>query len=116
MGEALPHSMNTSKWGPAAWTFIHATCYNYPDTPTEEQSQNMLTFLTSLGTIMPCKYCRASFKAFLTHMPLTPHVLSSHSTLNHWVWELHNKVNQKLGKPIVPFDTLVRNMERIKAK
>jgi len=101
------NGLMTKVWGPPAWVFLHAVTFGYPINPSEfdtKNNQNIGTtklhyknFLTNTGNIFPCKYCRESYKSFLIDLPLTDLVLSNRDNLVKWFWEIHNKVNTKLG-------------------
>ena len=58
--------MQTNIWGPAMWMSIHVVSFNYPVKPTKEQMKHYATWLTSIGNVLPCKYCRDNFKNNMT--------------------------------------------------
>jgi len=70
----------------------------------------MIEFLVLLRDVLPCKYCRASYKdfirgldpaAFLTSPPAEfGYAPNSRLALARWLFEVHNLVNRKLEKPI----------------
>ena len=51
--------------------------------------------LLSLGYTMPCIYCRESFKKFCKELPIESS-LSGRIELMRWLYDLRNKVNEKL--------------------
>jgi hypothetical protein len=117
--------MQTRVWGPAGWLFLHSIAQNYPWKPTDEQKKNYLSFFKSVGNVLPCRYCRDSYQKFITGVdnwkptsmelensdPLTYEdnglildmsKLKSRETLVKWLYELHNRINKKLGVDCVP--------------
>ena len=72
--------MDTSYWGPSAWQLFHTIAFKSPH-PEE--------FLKGIKDIMPCKFCRESSSKFMKELPLK-------GDAGKWLYELHNKVNNKL--------------------
>ena len=57
--------MQTIKWGPGLWTSIHCMSFNYPEKPSEEDKKLYSTFFNLLGEMLPCVYCRKSYKTYI---------------------------------------------------
>ena len=91
--------MQTRVWGPAGWLFLHSVAQNYPWKPTHEQIKNYLIFFKHLGNVLPCRYCRESYQEFVSQKDtlLDENVLKNRYTLVKWLYNIHNKVNNKLG-------------------
>lgn len=89
----------TSIWGPHEWESFHAKTFGYPIKPTDQQKQDYLRYFTSLGDVLPCIYCRTSYKQFITESDtvLDLNAMTSRETLTKWGMRLHNRVNNKLG-------------------
>lgn len=87
--------MNTTKWGPSGWTYLHTLTFNYPDNPTQKDKKIYKKYFTLTGDILPCKYCRQSYKEFIKELPIDD-ALESREKLTKWFYEIHNKVNGKL--------------------
>ena len=51
----------------------------------------------SLGYVMPCVFCRESYKKFIKDMPID-NSLSGRVKLCFWLYKLKDKVNKKLIK------------------
>ena len=98
--------MMTKVWGPAGWLFLHCVTLGYPQDPDAYDLENgkpqgfskahYKDFFYEVGYILPCKYCRDSYREFMREDPVEEH-LSSRDTLIKWLWDMHNKVNTKLG-------------------
>lgn len=98
-------------WGPAAWTWLHVVTFNYSLKPSSEERVRAHDFLTSFAHNVPCSECRDGF-LMLVNQRLNGKGSQSDLFDSRWSFsiaacEWHNKVNEKLGKSIVPFGTLV---------
>ena len=95
--------MKTTVWGPALWIFLHTITFNYPDIIDEQDSDHIerrkyiKELFENLQYTLPCKYCRESFKQFLSELPIAGS-LSCRANLTRWLYDIHNKVNSKLRK------------------
>jgi len=91
--------MQTRVWGPAGWLFLHSIAQNYPWKPTVEQQKNYLNFFTLIGNVLPCRYCRESYQEFIKEpdTKLDISKLKNRTSLVTWLYDIHNKVNKKLG-------------------
>jgi len=89
--------MDTKFWGPSGWKLLHYMTESYPDKPSETQKANMITFFNVLGEVLPCKYCRISFKEYIKAKPVEK-VVNSREKLCRWMFDIHNMVNNKLRK------------------
>lgn len=87
--------MNTTFWGPSGWKFLHTLTFIYPENPSNTDKIKMRNFMTSLITILPCKYCRASFAKYCKSLPID-NFLDTRETVIDWLYKMHNKVNKKL--------------------
>jgi len=118
--------MQTRVWGPAGWLFLHSIAQNYPWKPTIEQQNSYLLFFKLVGNVLPCRYCRESYQKYITGIenwqpsatepenpdPLTEEDLKtlilnksrlkSRIALVTWLYNIHNRVNKKLGITDVP--------------
>ena len=96
------NGMITKIWGPPAWVFLHTVVMGYPAKLDETLSDHvtrknsMTMFFNHISNILPCKYCRESYNHFITEMPIDKH-LSSRIELAKWLYDIHNKINAKLG-------------------
>lgn len=106
--------MQTSKWGPSAWTYLHSVTFNYPDTPTSLQKKNIKDLFQNLQYTLPCKYCRDSYTVFFKYIDIEPY-LESRMGLTYWLYVIHNLVNLKLDKHLVPFSSVVKHYENLRA-
>jgi hypothetical protein len=120
----IDNGMMTKVWGPAGWLFLHCVAAGYPyvinpDKPEHLEKQNdYYRFFYYLGKVFPCKYCRNSYQDFITDLSPINH-LGSRKKLCKWLYDIHNKVNDKLGVPaceIPSFEDVEKNYEQFRAK
>lgn len=83
--------------GRASWTFLHTLSVNYPDEPTDKDKSDIVQFLHLFGRFYPCHLCSKNFEKELQQLP--PRVESRHD-FALWMCDLHNSVNERLGKPL----------------
>lgn len=105
-------------WGPAMWKALHCVSFAYPTDPTPKDKTAYKTFFTSLGSTLPCEGCRVSYSEFIKTKPteLTDKVLESRANLTKWLYDIHEKVNAKLGvKYNITYDDVVEQYESFRA-
>lgn len=96
--------MRTNFWGPNAWNFLFSSILGtYPETINNKNKEHIQikkafkSLFMSLGFIMPCVFCRESYKKFIKEMPIESS-LSGRIKLFYWLYKLKDKVNKKLIK------------------
>lgn len=96
--------MKTSFWGPNAWNFLFCSVIGtYPENINNKDKNHIkikkefINLFNSLGYIMPCIFCRESYKKFIKEMPINDY-LSGRIKLCYWLYKLKDKVNKKLIK------------------
>lgn len=94
-----------SQWGPKLWYVMHTFSFFYPVYPTINDLSNYKTFYENLAHTIPCRVCKDHYKLLLMEDPIDSH-LNSRDDLMRWVWKIHNKVNERLGKDQIPFAEL----------
>jgi len=89
--------MDTLFWGPDCWKLLHNITQNYPINPTTYNKKKYKIFFNSIHSILPCVYCRISFKLFTKELPIDNY-LDTKTKLCKWLYLIHNKVNNKLRR------------------
>ena len=91
--------MQTRVWGPGGWLFLHSIAQNYPWEPDTQKKEDYLQFFKLTGNILPCRYCRESYQDFIKQSgtELNFSVMKDRKTLTTWLYNIHNKINKKLG-------------------
>ena len=118
----INNGIMTKIWGPPGWLFLHCVTQGYPnviDTTNEAhviRREQTKIFFESLAEVLPCKYCRQSYKKYLEEIPIDDH-LSTRVELCKWLYDIHNKVNEKLGIQEVPdFEKVYERYEMFRSK
>jgi len=84
-------------WGPFFWHTIHIAALGYPQEPTYSDKKAMKEFLESMQSIIPCPICRKHYVSHLAKMPISASI-DSRNDVFRWTVDLHNEVNEMLGK------------------
>ena len=118
------NGMITKVWGPPGWLFLHCITFGFPfkidpSNPEHIQKQkDYRDFFTLIGRVFPCKYCRDSYQLFIKDLPIE-NSLDSRESLTRWLYDVHNKVNEKLDVPdcnIPSFESIKKRYEEYRAK
>ena len=106
-------NINPKIWGPSAWIFIHSISFTYPENPTDEEKQYFKQFYESVQYTLPCAGCRESYSQFIISEPtILANALDNRNTLTKWLYDIHNRVNQKLGVDYgVTYEDVVKKYE-----
>lgn len=89
--------MEPAKWGPTIWKTIHIIAASSPRFPTDADRARYKVFFTSIGQVLPCIKCRNNFSAHISKLPIDLYLVDR-DTLFKWTVDLHNTVNESLGK------------------
>lgn len=109
----------TKIWGGPGWIFNHSVTFGYPLEPTEEQKNQYMNYFKSLGDVLPCRFCRESYKKFIStgDTALTYDVLKNRETLTKWFYRVHEAVNAKLEVDYgITYEDVVDKYESFRAK
>lgn len=109
----------TKIWGGHFWIACHSITFGYPTSPTDEQRKHYFEHFKTYEYILPCKYCRDSFSKFIREPDtlLSIDVFENRQTLTKWLYDIHNKVNNKLGvNYCFTYNDLVEKYESFRAK
>lgn len=95
-------------WGTHLWATMHRLSLSYPQfDPKPEQRKAARDFFRSIKEMLPCVSCRHHYGE---HFDKTfdESTLDSRVALARWVYDLHESVNKRLGKPtgVVAFEQL----------
>jgi hypothetical protein len=105
-----PIGMSPSVWGPIFWNTMHIASMGYSATPSAAEQDAARAFYESLAYVIPCPICRSHYREFLQE---TPVAVESRGALIYWVFSIHNRVNQRLGKAVVSFEEYIERMRRM---
>lgn len=107
--------MQTNKWGSETWLSLHCITFNAPNNITIEKQKTYYNYFSLLRELLPCKYCRLSYRVFFKFVPIQDYI-DCKMGLTYWLYTIHNLVNLKLGKYIVSFINVVQTYEDMKAQ
>ena len=96
---AYSHSacpLNRAELGRAAWAYLHTLAAYYPTQPSSVQQSDMRDFMLLYMRQYPCLYCR---DRTMEEVDRNAPRVGNRQQLSEWVCELHNEVNERLGKP-----------------
>ena len=99
----MKNSIKPSIWGPHGWKFLHYVSMGYPTNPSYEDKSNYKNFYHSLQYVLPCEKCAMNYKQNLRKLPIDNN-LESRDSLVKWVIDIHNLVNDELGKDKVDYE------------
>ena len=115
--------MDTQFWGPSAWKLLHMASFNLTPVSASasapapelnaEQFGDFISFFTVLPYILPCKFCRSSLTDYYKELPLKS--CKTKQDVIKWVYDIHNRVNNKLRHqklPVSPDPTLEQVIDR----
>lgn len=88
--------MKPEKWGPYYWGALHLAALGCPD------AQVLRTFIECYKTVLPCISCRTHFTQVLDENPVPES--SDPLAIFKWSVDVHNIVNERLGKPLIDYD------------
>lgn len=89
-------------WGRSGWQFLHTVTFAYPDHPTLLDKKRYLSFFKMIKYILPCPGCRRDF----AKVKIDQKSFKNRETLSRWLVAVHNRINVKLGKPVVPYSII----------
>lgn len=98
---------------------LHCIAQNYPLEPTAAQRRQYMSFFRGLGHVLPCKFCRNSYKKFISRYgkaPLNMRAMRNRETFSRWLYDVHNCVNDRLKVRRRPsFEAVRKKYERYRA-
>ena len=97
-----PQKITKTKWGNSVWYFIHYTALNQPNLLTRDIALSYKNMMNSLTVLLPCEMCRGHLKQHLQDFPIDNY-LRTNESLFEWTFQLHNKVNISLNKPVMNY-------------
>jgi FAD-linked sulfhydryl oxidase len=92
-----PPPLTADELGRQTWAFLHTMAAYYPENPTAQQQRQVSFLFNALASLYPCHVCAEHLSDELQVHP--PRVESGNS-LSQWLCEVHNEVNERLGKPV----------------
>jgi hypothetical protein len=105
--------MSKSVWGPATWTMLHCLVLKIKDDTIPIQSLvSLKSMILYICDNLPCPYCTAHAKSTIQKSNFDK--ISDILTLRVFVFEFHNKVNEKLKKQPMDYSTHLEKYKNVK--
>lgn len=106
-------------WGPMAWRQIHGMAHVFDtrvdDDIAVETAEAFVIFLMALAWVLPCSTCRAGYTDFLLlylKRDLVNEIFLPRQ-VRQFAFDLHNLVNEKLGRPLCESFELVQRRSAV---
>ena len=126
--------MQTNAWGPSGWNFLFCIAANYPVKIIPGNKEHLkikkhyIQFFKMIKDISPCRYCRQSYKQFISELRIEPYTGTRRKML-YWLYLIKDKVNKKLleqeaksdytgkfrTKKSPPFEQVCKRYEKFRA-
>jgi hypothetical protein len=87
-------------WGPQLWIILHSSAERIGSKQLQrlpqEESRIWTTLLSSLRYSLPCPQCKKHYSDYILSTPITS---IAQPFIRNWIYNLHNQVNARTGKP-----------------
>lgn len=90
-----------SVWGQTFWDTLYIVAFTYPLQPTGADKQWTRWFYEVFAHVLPCNTCGQDYARLLQLYPIDDW-LKDREALCRWVYNVRNRVNEKMGKPLTP--------------
>jgi hypothetical protein len=90
-------------WGPVFWSFLDIVAFHYPKYPNDVIKKKYYHFIQNIPLFIPDYSMAGDFEKLLNQYPIKPY-LDNKKSLIKWVNFIHNKINEKLNKPLMPLE------------
>jgi hypothetical protein len=87
-------------WGPHYWFFLHTIAISYPKYPNTITKKKYYEFIQNLPMFFPNENIASEFSNLIETYPVAPY-LDCQDAFIRWVHFIHNKINEKLEKPVI---------------
>jgi hypothetical protein len=109
--------MLTSVWGPSMWHYLHTMSFNYPTHPSAKDKMYYRKFVRNLVHVLPCGKCRKNLVHNFKKLPLTISDMKSRDSFSRYIYNLHEVVNNMLGKESrLTFEEVRERYEHFRAR
>lgn len=100
-----------SCWGPVWWNMLHTMAVFYH--PDEESKKALVSFMEALPYLLPCADCGKGLKEIMEkRKDQFLKAIESNGECNRFFFDIHNDVNQKLGRPLAAPEILEEYKQR----
>lgn len=108
-------NLDPKVWGPKFWFFFHTITLNYPNNPNSVTKKKYYDFVQNIPMFLPVEEIATHFSKLLNEFPIQPYLDNKESFIK-WFWFIHNKINERLEKPIISLkDFYIQYYEQYKS-
>jgi hypothetical protein len=108
-------NLDPKVWGPKFWFFFHTISLNYPNHPNSVTKKKYYDFVQNIPMFLPVEEIASHFSKLLNEYPIQPY-LDNRESFIKWFWFIHNKINEKLEKPVISLkDFYIQYYEQYKS-
>ena len=93
---------DSTDWGSKFWYVLHTIAFHYPLHPNKVTKKKYYDTIMNIPLFIPNSDMGDSFSKLLDKYPITPY-LDSRESFIKWTHFIHNRVNEKLGKPTLAY-------------
>jgi len=113
---------DASEWGPILWSILHGAAERVGSTPFPQyqgdERRALIRVMKSLEKVIPCPSCKEHYEVYLKEHPVDKAIMDTpygelKTYVKTWFWELHNWVNESLGRPPFPYDQLTPSYKSV---
>ena len=97
-----------SVWGPHYWFFLDTIAMTYPKHPNAVTKKIYYDLIQHFHLFIPVDEHSKFFNKLLSMYPITPY-LDDRESFIRWVHFIHNKINEQLQKPNMPYNDFYTN-------
>jgi len=90
-------------WGSHYWFFLMTVALTYPDYVNAVTKRKYYDLIQNMPIFIPNAEISKNFSEMLNEYPVTPY-LDNRDSFVKWIVFIHNKVNERLGKPSMTMD------------
>lgn len=85
----------------ATWVMLHGIADSFPANPTSNDKEQIRKLFCALSYLLPCNDCNRHLQEELQKFPVQ---CETGPMLSNYIWQLHNRVNARLGHPQPSFE------------
>ena len=104
--------MSKSVWGPATWSMLHCLVLKLKDETPKETIEYVKDIILSICYNLPCPYCAAHARSVIEKSDYTR--INDLLTLKVFIFNFHNKVNEKLKKQNMDYSSHLEKYKNVK--
>ena len=102
-GEALPTS-SPEIFGPPAWAYLHISTVYLPENLNPLVATHIRNTIFAVPSMIPCEKCTIHIGNYIESRSMQIEKMTSGSEFFKLTVDMHNFVNERLGKKIMSYD------------